>query len=67
MKKLVLLQLLLLPLGGLIEGTSAAEAAAVRCEQPSNMQRIESKLERLAQRLVGASYAQSPRVGFYSR
>ena len=67
MKKLVLLQLLLLPLGGLMDSTSSAEAAAVRCEEPSNMQRIESQLEHLAQRLVGASYAQSPRTGMYSR
>jgi hypothetical protein len=61
MKKLVLLQLLLLPLGGLLDGTSAAEAAAVRCEQPSAVERIESQLSGFAQRMVGLSYAQSPR------
>jgi hypothetical protein len=62
MKKLVLLQLLLLPLGGLLEGTGAAEAAAVRCHEPSAAERIQSGLSGLAQRLVGLSYAQSPRT-----
>jgi hypothetical protein len=61
MKKLVLLQLLLLPLGGLLDSTSAAEARVVHCQEPSTAQRIESQLESFAQRLVGASYAQSPR------
>lgn len=64
MKKLVLLQLMLLPLGGLLDGPSTAEAAAMHCHEPSAVERFESQLGNLAQRLVGASYAQSPRQAF---
>jgi hypothetical protein len=64
MKKLVLLQLLLLPLGGLLDVTSAAEPAAMRCEQPSAVERVEHQFSGFAKRLIGASYAQSPRAGF---
>ncbi|HKU36834.1 MAG TPA: hypothetical protein VJR89_01770 [Polyangiales bacterium] len=60
MKKLVLLQFLLLPVGGLLDSTSAAAPAAVRCEQPSAADGFERGIRNVAERLVGLSYAQSP-------
>jgi hypothetical protein len=61
MKKLALLQLLLLPLAGLAEAPKS-EPAAIRCEEPSAVdrawERSEAGLKDVAKRLVGFSYAQ---------
>jgi hypothetical protein len=64
MKKLALLQLLLLPLAGLIENPKSADASAgVRIEQPSALEDAwhasEMGVKSLAKRLVGFSYAQT--------
>ena len=61
MKKLVLLQLLLLPLGGLLDSASSAEAASAGKQPSAAVERVESELSNFAKRLVGLSYAQSPR------
>jgi hypothetical protein len=63
MKKLALLQLLLLPLAGLAEAPKSAETpAAVRCVEPSGFQRVlddcEAGATSVAKRLVGLTYAQ---------
>jgi hypothetical protein len=63
MKKLALLQLLLLPLAGLAEAPKSTDAsAAVRCVEPSAVQTVWEKCEAgatdMAKRLVGMSYAQ---------
>jgi hypothetical protein len=62
MKKLALLQLLLLPLAGLAEAPKVVEPAAMRCEEPSAAdrawQRSEAGFKELAKRLLGFSYAQ---------
>ena len=67
MKKLALLQLLLLPLAGLAEAPKSADASADVCiEQPSAVesawQASESGMKSFAKRLVGFSYAQASRA-----
>jgi hypothetical protein len=62
MKKLALLQLLLLPLAGLAEAPKSVEApAAVRCEEPgeSGWESYEAGAKDLAKRLVGFALAMS--------
>lgn len=64
MKKLALLQLLLLPLAGLAESPKNADSSAgVRIEQPSALETAwhasESGVKSFAKRLVGFSYAQT--------
>jgi hypothetical protein len=64
MKKLALLQLLLLPLAGLAEAPKTADPiAAVRCEEPravqSAWQTYEAGAKDLAKRLMGFSFAQN--------
>jgi hypothetical protein len=62
MKKLALLQLLLLPLAGLAEAPKTVDPAAIRCEEPTALDRAwqtsEAGLKEVAKRLVGFSYAQ---------
>ena len=62
MKKLALLQLLLLPLAGFAEGRSYESAAADSCEQrviDVAWEHCEAGLKDFAKRLVGSSYAQT--------
>jgi hypothetical protein len=64
MKKLALLQLLLLPLAGLVETPKSADASAgVRIEQPSALENAwhasETGMKSFAKRLVGFSYSQT--------
>lgn len=62
MKKLALLQLLLLPLAGLAEAPKSAAPAAIRCEEPSAINRVwdscEHGVKDAAKRLVGFPHAQ---------
>jgi hypothetical protein len=62
MKKLALLQLLLLPLAGLAEAPKSVETpAAVRCEEQRGLDRVLDRCEAgatsVAKRLVGLTYA----------
>jgi hypothetical protein len=67
MKKLALLQLMLLPLAGMADVTSASEGPAqVRGEQPLAeiaWENLEDGATAFARRLVGVGYAQSLQHG----